>query len=411
MRAFILAGLAAVLSLQAQPAVQRFTLPNGLQVLHLEDHEQPLVRAWLHLDLEPGDTPPGRQGLAPLTLRMFSHSDAADLKAEDFDRVLDDAGIQLTQASDPKGLTWRLVSRSRDQDRALGMLADRLLRTVFDPSILGTQRHACWLQETRPGDPPREALRRALTQDPAARPTLKSLGAITMGDLGTFRARVVRPDRAVLVLHGDLGLEQAKRLVLLTLGTWTAPAAPLEAKPASNAAPAPAPASPPAEDPLQILAPGTELRVEAAAPQPGQVSPEVAGLLDLLLPGDANLAPVRLALVADCLVATLDGASGASAWTQLQAPLEALRKRGFTPLDMDRARKAWLARRSLDSLHPDAQMASALAEARGRGTSADRAKGLSLEALNAGLRSWLDPSTFRHGAVGDPDQLKGLAKP
>ena len=59
MKALLLAGLAAV-ALQAQPAVQRFTLPNGLRVLHLEDHEHPLVRVRIHVRVEPSDTPAGK---------------------------------------------------------------------------------------------------------------------------------------------------------------------------------------------------------------------------------------------------------------------------------------------------------------------------------------------------------------
>ena len=77
MRALALAGLVLVLSLQAQPRVQPFILPNGLRVLHLEDHEHPLVRARLLLRIEPGDTPRGRQGLPQLMLRMLGHSETA----------------------------------------------------------------------------------------------------------------------------------------------------------------------------------------------------------------------------------------------------------------------------------------------------------------------------------------------
>ena len=113
MKRLLLAGLAATLALQAQPSPQHFTLPNGLRVIHLEDHEHPLVRVRLHLSLEPGDTPVDHQGLALLAMRMFQHSDAADLKAESFDRLLDDSGIRLSSTAEPGALEWRLAARSR----------------------------------------------------------------------------------------------------------------------------------------------------------------------------------------------------------------------------------------------------------------------------------------------------------
>lgn len=401
--------MAATLSLQAQPKLQRFTLPNGLRVLHLEDHERPLIRARLQLRLEPTDTPPGRQGLPRLIMRMLSRSDAADLKAEDFDRTLEDSGIQLTQALEPDGLAWRLVARSRDQDRALGLLADRLLRTVFEPSILEAQRLACWQDEEQKEGSPHVRLRQALAQDPGSRPTLASLGAITLEDLLAFRARVFQPGRAVLVLHGDLGLEQAKRLVLLSLGSWAAQEPPPPVKPPPAGARAHSTLSPNGHP--RVIVPGLGLRVQAVAARPGDLAAEAASLLSLLVPGEAALSPVSIAMEGGDLVATLDaeaGASGPGTWSLLHGRLDALRRRGFTQADLDRARLAWLARRSLDSLHPEAQLDATLAEARGLGVSEDRLKALSLDALNAGLRNWLDPARIRSGAAGDPEILKTL---
>jgi hypothetical protein len=53
-------------------------------------------------------------------------------------------------------------------------------------------------------------------------------------------------------------------------------------------------------------------------------------------------------------------------------------------------------------------MDRALAEALGRGVAEDRLKALSLDALNLGLRNWLDPANLRMGASGDPGDLKSL---
>ena len=411
MRPLLLAGLATAVALQAQPKVQRFTLPNGLRVVHLEDHERPLVRARLHVNLEPADTPSGRQGLPQLVMRMLSHSDTADLKADVFDRMLEDSGIQFTHSLEQDGMTWQFVARSRDQDRAMGLLVDRLARTVFDPSILEIQRLACWRDEERLESSPHLRLRQLLVQDPSSRPTLAGLGAITLEDLLTFQARVLRPDRAVLILHGDLGLEQAKRLVLLSLGSWTTRSLP-SGVPASAGAKSPSSLSH-LEVP-KIPVTGTSLRIQAAAVRPDDLPEEVSALLGLLIPGEAALSPVRVAMDRDSLVAILDaeaGTAGAAAGSLLYERLAGLRLRGFTQSDLDRARVAWLARRSLETLHSEAQMDSALAEARGHGVSEERVKAVSLAVLNAGLKRWLDPARIRSGAVGDPEVLKALPLP
>ena len=207
---------------QAQPQFQpqTFSLPNGLRVILLEDHERPLVRARLELPLDHEASQ--RPGLAPLALRVLGHSDPAAFRSEDFEQLLAGAGIELTPALRSDGLSWNLLARSRDQDLALGLLADRVFRSVVDPSTLEAERLACWRDTERLDASPQAKLRQLLEPDWTLRaPTLDSLTAVTYEDLLAFYARVLRPDRAVLVLHGDLGQEQAKRLVYLSFGTWT----------------------------------------------------------------------------------------------------------------------------------------------------------------------------------------------
>jgi predicted Zn-dependent peptidase len=408
-RAFCLAGLAA-LTLQAQQAAQTFTLPNGLRVVHLEDHERPLVRVLLHQDLQPADTPAGHGGLAALALRLLDRSDAGDLKADDYVRLLDGAGILVDRTLRPGALEWRLLARSRDQDRALGLLADRVLRTVLDPQLLELQRLACWQEALRRQASPRGALREALTPDPGLRPTLQGLAAISLEDLLAFKARVFRPERAVLILHGDLGLEQAKRLVMLSLGSWTAP---------RFTAPDSAPLPPVADAmPLTVASrePGRSAQVLAQAliQPPAGLAPEVAALLGLLVPGDPALLPVQVSREDHGLVATLDAGPGDAAttvWSRLLTHLEALRRRGFTQADLDRAKEAWIARLSLESLDPERQMATALDQALGRGVSRDRLQAVPLEVLNTGLRRWLDPAGFRGGVTGVPEPRQSEQRP
>lgn len=378
-------------------ALQRFTLPNGLRVIHLEDHERPLVRVRLHLDLEPGDGPAGRPELAALALRMLDQADAGPLKAREIDEALESSGIRLTQGLDHAGFSWRLVTRSRDQDRALGLLADRVLRAILDPYVLETQRLACLREAHRLDASPQVKLRRALEPEPTLRtPTPAGLGAVTLEDLLAFRARAFRPDRAVLILHGDLGLEQAKRLVLLSFGTWTA------AAPAPGVPKPPAPAA--AIGPIRIPAPGMPLRAQAVAAAPTDLAPEAEALLALLMPEDPALFPVNIQIDGPCLVATLDGGSSApAARSSLAEHLETLRRRGFTETDLRHARVAWSAGRALLTLYPEARIDEAMKAARGRAVLPARLEALTLEALNDGLRRWLDPARLRVGVAGEPE--------
>ena len=184
MRVLLLALLATLL-IPAETQTHRFTLANGLQVVLLEAHEHPLVRARLHLALTPEDRPEACPDLPERLQLLVNRGECADHKASEFQRVLADRGIALKGTATAEGLDWRLLARSRDQDQALGLLADLLLRPVLDPQG--------WPKP----------------------------GGLSWDQLLVFRSRILNPRRAVLVLHGDLGLEQAKRLVLLSLGTWS----------------------------------------------------------------------------------------------------------------------------------------------------------------------------------------------
>lgn len=394
-----LLAAAPFLAAQAPARVQAFRLPNGLAVLLLEDHERPLVRIRLQIPLGPTDTPADRPGLPALLLRVLDRSEAGDLKPEDLDRAVDRAGLDWRQEAGPGGLAWHLVARSRDQDLALGLLADRLLRSLPATADLEVQRLAAWREEEWAGHPPRPRLRRALEPDPALRPpSLEGLGALTAEDLQAFQARVLRPDRAVLLLHGDLGLEQAKRLVLLSLGTWTAG----QPRPAAPAAAAPPPG------PVLVPAPGAPLRLQALAAAPADLPPEARALLAHLLPADPALRPVRVALEGGRLVLTRDGGA---AWDDLLEPLATLRRRGFSEADLRRARAAWASGRALEGLHAETLLDGALLAFQGRAPEPAKVETLSLEALNAALRRWLDPTGLRVGATGDPAALKDLARP
>lgn len=411
------AGAALFLTVQAQAQIrpQAFSLPNGLRVVLLEDHERPLVRACLHQPLDPETV--ARPGLAALALRVLGQSDAAAVRIGDFEQLLAGAGIELTPALRADGLSWSLLTRSRDQDLALGLLADRAFRSVLDTATLETERLAYWRETERLEASPRAKLRAVLEPDQTLQaPSLESLTTLSFEELLAFDARVLRPDRAVLVLHGDLGLEQAKRLVYLSFGTWTvssaphaptaAPAAPSSLPKAASAAPSPAtpPVTPAASpQPVRINAPGALPRALAVALEPKDLDREARALLALLLPGDPALFPARIRIEGLDLVAALDGeaqASPAATEALLLERLQALRQRGFTEADLRQAKAAWSAGRALAGLHPEALVGEALDEARGRGTSPARMQALTVEGLNGALRRWLDPAQLKAGALG-----------
>jgi len=334
---------------------------------------------------------------------MMDRGLAGHLRPADFDHALDDGGIRLTRTLTAGAITWDLVSRGRDQDRAMGLLADRVLRPVLDPSVLEPQRLACWRDEQEVLASPEARLRDALGLDGPPPATEQSLGLLTFKDLETFLRRVFRPDRALLALEGDLGREQAKALVLLSFGTWTGE--PLPPEPAS----AQTPQASPAPAPARIPAPGAPLRIEAAAPVTADLSPALHDLLLLLLRNDPALAPVRLATPAEPesplrFTLTADQRADAALAT-LRDRLDRLRRRGYAQVDLDRAKAAWAGGQQVRSLDPQTLLADDGRAFEGRLALAPEVAATSLAALNGALLRWLDPARLRWAVLGDPKDL------
>lgn len=385
----------------AQPVLQTFTLPNGLRVIHREDHERPVLRAKLRLLLRPEEAASGHEGISALTLRMMDHGEAAQMSSAAFDRALDEGGIQLTRTLEAEAVTWTLSARGREQDRAMGLLADRILRPTFNQAELAAQRLACWRELQADFGSPRIRLRQGLGLDRRLLPTEKALGQLTCEDLASFHRGAFRPERAILALQGDLGLEQAKAMVLLSFGSWTAASGPPASAPAMTALP-PDPA------PVRIPAPGQPLRVEMAALPPAELGPASRALLALLLCGDRAWVPAALELDSangSPLSAHLippGSLSAAQALEALRGRLETLRQRGFTDADLRGAKLAWFAGRQVRTLHPDELLADSLQEVAGEAATPAAIEAQTLEALNRVLRQWLEPANLRWGLLGDP---------
>lgn len=370
----VLASLLALAACRAQagPQPRRFTLPDGLRVSLREDPGRFLFRARLRLAVKPEDIPAGQEGLLQLALRMMDRGQAGHLSPGGFDRLLGEDGIRLERHLSAHAITWTLLCRDRDQDRAMGLLADRILRPVLDPGVLETERMACWAAQAH------RAPWEALLPDRPPAPTALGLGRISFEDLETFLHRVFRPDRAVLALEGDLGLEQAKALVMLSLGTWTAASGP---PPASGPAPA-APAAPPA--------PGAAEGGLALAPVPTGVSPALRDLVTLWLADHPALATAWLPPAPDGTLRLQRPAGG-----DLPARFAALRAAPPDAAELDHLKSAWDGALQVRSLHPGALLQEDVRAVLGTSARPGDVAAVTPAQFQDALQRWLDPAHLR----------------
>lgn len=370
----VLASLLVLAACQAQasPQPRRFTLPDGLRVSLREDPGRFLFRARLRLAVKPEDIPAGKEGLLQLALRMVDRGQAGHLSPEGFERLLGEDGIRLERHLSAHAITWTLLCRDRDQDRAMGLLADRILRPVLDPGTLETERVACWAAQARRA--PWEAL---LPDSPPA-PTELGLGRISLEDLEAFLHRVFRPDRAVLALEGDLGLEQAKALVMLSFGTWTS---------APGPTPGPGPAG---AGPGTPPAPSTAQGGLALAPVPIGLPPALRDLVTLWLADQPALAAAWLPPAPDGTLRLQMPADG-----DLPERIAALRATPPDTAELDHLKSAWAGALQVRSLHPGALLQEDVRAVLGTSARPGDVAAVTLAQFQDALQRWLAPANLR----------------
>ncbi len=238
MRSILLVpALILTLTLGATTAPQVYRLPNGLRLILAENHERPIVRLELRTALEPADMPRGKEGLEGYLFDVLSAAGAGDHSRAAFRDFLDSRALRFRRARYASSLAWSVVSDSQGQDAAFEALALAVARPRLDASQveLWRQQFIRSTKEQSSRQQAEDAFLRAI-RDPGrvAMPSAVSIHRIENADLDVMLRHVVRPERSVLVVQGDLNLGQAKQLALLHLGAWgpraTPPVAPAEDK-------------------------------------------------------------------------------------------------------------------------------------------------------------------------------------
>ncbi len=230
----------------AVPAFESFTLPNGLRVVLAPRRGVPLVTGQLLVlagrEAEPAD----RAGLAGMVVALLSKGarrggtdvDAATLarQAEALGGTLDGAAgwrsssIGMTVTTPRLGAMLALLA---DVNRAPLLAADELDRARAQ-SLDGLR-----VAMDAPGSVADLVARRAWWGDSAygRSATPASLQRLAIADVKAFHATHWRPDRAVLVLAGDVDTASARPLAEAAFGGWARPGMDVPAGGAAAAAP------------------------------------------------------------------------------------------------------------------------------------------------------------------------------
>lgn len=231
--------LAAPKALTLPTMVER-TLPNGLRLVIVEQHELPVVDAQLVIRTGSEADPTGKAGLATLTANLLDEGAGS----RDALALAEEVGFLAIRLGTFAGLEQSTVSLHTTRatlDSAMALMADVVLRPTFPEkefTRLKNERLTGLLQEQDRGPAMADRAYAALVygeDHPYGRSpsgVKESVESLSLDDTRQFWSTWYRPNNATLVLVGDLSVAEAEALAARAFGGWaraTLPPAPVYA--------------------------------------------------------------------------------------------------------------------------------------------------------------------------------------
>ena len=216
------------------PALQRATLPNGLNVVLAERRGLPLVQMSLEVQGAGfASDPANKPGMANFTMGMLDEG-AGQLDALAIGDKIESLGARLNVGASLDTANIYLSSTTQNLDPSLALFADVLLRPTMDAKELERVR-AMWLaqikqEKARPNLIARRIGPSALfgTNHPysvLASGTEASIAGLKREELVDWAKQRLRPDRATLIVVGDISLAELQPKLTAAFADWKAPAA------------------------------------------------------------------------------------------------------------------------------------------------------------------------------------------
>jgi len=219
-------ALAATAGAQSIPRIpfEKYTLPNGLEVILHQDHTTPMIAVdtWYHVGS--GDEKPGHTGFAHLFEHlMFMGSE--HVPTGQFDQLLEAAGANNNGSTTEDRTNYYETMPSNALPLALYLDSDRMgfLLPALDSAKVDLQRNVVKNERRQrvdnvPYGKSDETILAALYPKghPYSWPVIGSmadLSAATLADVKNFFRTYYAPNNATLVIAGDFNVDSAKALV------------------------------------------------------------------------------------------------------------------------------------------------------------------------------------------------------
>jgi zinc protease len=266
--AAVAAAVVALGSLSARAAVfspSTITLANGLQVVVIENHRAPVVTHMVWYRVGAADEQPGKTGIAHfLEHLMFKGTKTVPPGA--FSEMVARLGGSENAFTTADYTAYFQSVAVEHLEEMMKLEADRMVNLVLTDEVVMPERDVI-LEERRqridndPGSQLMEMARSALfLNSPYRMPTIgweNEMRGLTTADAVAWHTKWYEPGNAIVVISGDVTMEQVRPLAEKYYGALPATAVPVRARPDEPAQFAPRRVT--KEDPRVQLASWTRL--------------------------------------------------------------------------------------------------------------------------------------------------------
>jgi len=208
------------------PAIQKFTLSNGLQVVLMEKHQVPLVQLNLTIKAGSVNDPADKVGLANLTFDMLDEGAAGKTSLELADAI-DFLGASLRTGAGAHSSSVTLHTPLSKFDDALKIMSDIVLRPDFPSKELDRKKKDRLTSLMQMHDQPTAIAGAAFNkilfgkEHPYGRMTDENtIKNFSVEDLKSYYKKYFAANNAYIVVVGDVKAEELKKKLESVFGKW-----------------------------------------------------------------------------------------------------------------------------------------------------------------------------------------------
>ncbi len=209
----------------SMPEIHQGALSNGLPVYVVENHELPLVDLRLAFDVGGWTDPAGQEGLAESAMDMLNEG-AGEYDALGLSAALKSLASRMTTSAGMNSASVHANTLKKNLAPTLDLMATVLLEPTWPESewerVQKQRVQELAADKANPQNLARQ-IARTLAYGPVylgAPATEESVGALTVDQMKAWKEQFLVPGRAVLLIGGDVTLEEVLPLLEARFGGW-----------------------------------------------------------------------------------------------------------------------------------------------------------------------------------------------